>query len=94
MADYAAVPTIFSGSEQTNIWGISNENGKTTGKDERVYPRYVLYDSDVTVGMPQSLAMKSSMNAMAHLTYMLRTVNGHVGSCILRSGIISHTGRV
>ena len=73
----AAVPTTFSGSEQTNIWGISNENGKTTGKDERVYPRYVLYDSDVTVGMPQSLAVKSSMNAMAHLMEAVYAPDGN-----------------
>lgn len=63
----AAVPTTYSGSEQTNIWGISSENGKTTGKSDRVLPKFVLYDSTFTKTLPKALAVKSGMNAMAHL---------------------------
>jgi len=62
-----AVPTTYAGSEMTNIWGITTAEGKTTGRDMIVLPRYVIYDPAFTVRMPLSLAATSSMNAMAHL---------------------------
>src|SRR5437868_1936174 len=36
-----AVPTTYSGSEATPIWGISEGERKTTGRDPRVVPRTV-----------------------------------------------------
>jgi alcohol dehydrogenase class IV len=62
-----AVPTTYAGSEMTNIWGITTAEGKTTGRDMIVLPRYVIYDPALTERMPASLAATSSMNAMAHL---------------------------
>lgn len=62
-----AVPTTYAGSEMTNIWGITTAEGKTTGRDLIVLPRYVIYDPSLTSSMPVSLAATSSMNAMAHL---------------------------
>jgi len=72
-----AVPTTFSGSEQTNIYGISHENGKTTGRDDRVLPRTVIYDPDLTVTMPKKLAVPSAMNALAHLMEALYAPAGN-----------------
>src|SRR5262249_61119196 len=34
-----AVPTTYSGSEATAIWGLSDGERKFTGKDARVLPR-------------------------------------------------------
>jgi len=62
-----AVPTTYAGSEMTNIWGITTAEGKTTGRDMNVLPRYVIYDPDFTLRMSASLAATSSMNAMAHV---------------------------
>ena len=62
-----AVPTTYAGSEMTNIWGITTAEGKTTGRDMVVLPKYVIYDPALTAAMPASLAATSSMNAMAHL---------------------------
>lgn len=62
-----AIPTTYSGSEMTNIWGISTEDGKKTGRDMAVLPKQVLYDPDLTDGLPKNLAATSAMNAMAHL---------------------------
>lgn len=62
-----AIPSTYSGSEQTNIFGISTEVGKTTGRNDQVLPGVVIYDSELTVGMPKLLAATSAMNAMAHL---------------------------
>lgn len=65
--DIIAVPTTYAGSEMTNIWGITTTEGKTTGRDRIVLPKYVIYDPAFTAGMPVSLAATSSMNAMAHV---------------------------
>lgn len=62
-----AVPTTYAGSEMTNIWGMTTAQGKTTGRDMVVLPKYVIYDPVFTATMPASLAATSSMNAMAHL---------------------------
>jgi maleylacetate reductase len=61
-----AVPTTYAGSEMTSIWGQSDESGKTTGRDQRVLPRIVVYDPALTVSMPAELTAASGMNALAH----------------------------
>ena len=40
----AAVPTTYAGSERTNVWGITRDGKKLTGRDDRVRPRLVVYD--------------------------------------------------
>src|SRR5215470_9834549 len=44
-----AIPTTYSGSEATAIWGLSDGDRKLTGKDPRVLPRTILYDPDLTL---------------------------------------------
>jgi len=62
-----AVPTTFSGSEQTNIYGISAGGIKKTGRLDQVLPGKVIYDPDLTLHLPTKIAAVSAMNAMAHL---------------------------
>jgi maleylacetate reductase len=61
-----AVPTTYSGSEMTAIWGRTTEGRKHTAFDIRVLPRTVVYDPELCVGMPARLAAASGMNALAH----------------------------
>ncbi|NJC72893.1 maleylacetate reductase [Planosporangium thailandense] len=61
-----AVPTTYAGSEMTPIWGLTDAQGKTTGRDARVIPRTVLYDPTLTVSLPPQLTAASGMNALAH----------------------------
>ncbi|WP_130014800.1 maleylacetate reductase [Serinicoccus sediminis] len=61
-----AVPTTFSGSEATDIWGMTEDERKTTGTDLRVLPRVVVYDATLTQGLPADLAVHSGLNALAH----------------------------
>jgi maleylacetate reductase len=61
-----AVPTTFAGSEMTPIWGETSGTTKTTGRDERVRPRTVIYDPDLSASMPPALAAASGLNALAH----------------------------
>jgi len=62
----AAIPTTYSGSEMTTIWGISDGNAKRTGRDPGAAPRLVLYDPELTYGLPPRLSASSGMNALAH----------------------------
>jgi maleylacetate reductase len=61
-----AVPTTYSGSEMTPIWGMTREGAKETGRDERVRPRAVLYDPTLTLDLPPRVAGPSALNAVAH----------------------------
>jgi len=62
----AAVATTYSGSEMTAIWGRSDGTRKYTFRDARVAPRLVLYDPDLTHGIPPAVSAASGMNAIAH----------------------------
>lgn len=71
-----AVPTTYSGSEMTPMYGLtetvardgasSSKQDKRTGRDERVRPVLVLYDPLLTTKLPRSVTMASLWNAMAH----------------------------
>ncbi len=65
-APIIAIPTTFSGSEMTPIYGITDAGRKQTGRDMRVLPRTVLYDPELVYSMPPFLAATSGMNALAH----------------------------
>jgi maleylacetate reductase len=61
-----AVPTTYSGSEMTSIYGITEARLKTTGRDMKVLPRTVIYDPSLTVSLPPDISAASGINAMAH----------------------------
>ncbi|GHF35917.1 maleylacetate reductase [Amycolatopsis bartoniae] len=61
-----AVPTTYSGSEMTPVWGITEAGRKRTGRDPAVLPRSVLYDPDLTTSLPAVLSGTSGINALAH----------------------------
>jgi maleylacetate reductase len=61
-----AVPTTYAGSEMTPVWGLTEAGVKRTGRDPRVLPVSVLYDPELTVGLPPGLSATSGINAVAH----------------------------
>ncbi len=61
-----AVPTTYSGSEMTSIWGITEDDAKRTGRNALVAPRLVIYDPVLTVSLPVAASAASGMNAVAH----------------------------
>jgi len=61
-----AVPTTYSGSEMTPVWGLTTESHKETGVDPRVKPSTVIYDPDLLADLPDSTALTSAANALAH----------------------------
>jgi maleylacetate reductase len=93
-----AVPTTYSGSEVTPIWGTSDGGRKTTGVDLAVLPRTVVYDPELTASLPPELAVASGFNAMAHGVEALwapgrnpvSTVIAAEGVAALAAGLRSH----
>lgn len=65
-APLIAVPTTYSGSEMTSIWGETTDTGKRTGRDPAAKARLVIYDVELTLGLPAGVSAASGMNAMAH----------------------------
>jgi maleylacetate reductase len=45
---------------------MSEGERKFTGKDARVLPRTIVYDPDLTLGLPAAVSAASAMNAIAH----------------------------
>ncbi len=72
-----AVPTTFSGSEMTPVWGLTEGGIKTTGRDVRVLPKTVIYDPELTLSLPPAAAGTSGINAMAHAVEALYAENAN-----------------
>lgn len=60
-----AVPTTYAGSEATPVFGITGER-KRVGVDPRALPRVVVYDPELTTGLPARVTAASGLNAIAH----------------------------
>ncbi|HVK32942.1 MAG TPA: maleylacetate reductase [Burkholderiaceae bacterium] len=61
-----AVPTTYAGSEMTPIYGLTEGGLKKTGRDERVRPKSVIYDPELTLSLPFAMTVTSAFNAIAH----------------------------
>ena len=61
-----AVPTTYAGSEATNVWGMTEDNRKTTGVDPKVLPQAIVYDASLMVTLPVEMSVASGLNALAH----------------------------
>ena len=61
-----AIPTTYAGSEMTPIIGETTEGHKTTKRTAKVLPEVVLYDPELTFGLPVSVSITSGINAVAH----------------------------
>ena len=83
-----AVPTTYSGSEMTTIWGISEGGAKKTGRDPKVLPRTVIYDPELTLDLPANVSAASGMNAIAHCAEALYAHDGNpIVSLMAEEGI-------
>ena len=61
-----AVPTTYSGSEMTAVVGMTEGREKKTQRDARMLPKIVVYDPELTLGLPAATSAASGMNAIAH----------------------------
>ncbi|HKN55971.1 MAG TPA: maleylacetate reductase and hydroxyquinol 1,2-dioxygenase domain-containing protein, partial [Amycolatopsis sp.] len=60
------VPTTYAGSEMTPVLGETSAGRKTTQSSPKILPEVVLYDVDLTLGLPVRTSAASGVNALAH----------------------------
>lgn len=60
------IPTTYAGSEVTPILGQTENNVKTTIRVAALQPDVVIYDPELTYGLPELMSMTSGLNAIAH----------------------------
>jgi maleylacetate reductase len=88
-----AIPTTYAGSEVTPIYGITEGGLKKTGKDARVLPRTVIYDPELTLGLPVGMSITSGINAIAHAAEGLYATDANPVMDLLAQEGIAALGR-
>lgn len=61
-----ALPTTYAGSEVTPILGETEIRVKKTRRGPEILPEVVIYDPDLSDGLPVAFSVTSGLNAMAH----------------------------
>lgn len=65
------IPTTYAGSEMTPIYGVTQpmndgSTRKVTTRDDKITPKLVVYDPELTLDLPPSLTASSGINSLAH----------------------------
>lgn len=61
-----AIPTTYAGSEMTGFCGITIDGVKRMHTSLNMLASTVIYDPELSVGLPPDTSMASAMNALAH----------------------------
>jgi maleylacetate reductase len=72
-----AIPTTYAGSEMTTMYGLTEDGAKRTGRDAAVLPRAVIYDPELSLGLPFAISVVSAINAIAHAAEGLYAPDGN-----------------
>jgi len=64
--DQVVIPTTYAGSEVTPVLGETEGGRKTTRSSPAILPETVIYDVELTRGLPVEVSITSAVNAMAH----------------------------
>ncbi len=70
------VPTTYSGAEWTTFYGIRTPDRRIQGGGAGAHPVALVYDVDLTFGLPRSESAGTALNGLAHCAEALY-VNGH-----------------
>jgi maleylacetate reductase len=70
------VPTTYSGAEWTTFYGIRSPDRRIQGGGAGAHPVGILYDVDLTLGLPRPETAGTALNALAHCAEALY-VRGH-----------------
>lgn len=65
-AKFIALPTTYSGSEITPIYGRKIDGQKKTRVDIAAIPSAVIYDPELTLDLPAEQTAATGMNSLAH----------------------------
>jgi maleylacetate reductase len=64
--DQVILATTYAGSEVTPVLGETSDGLKTTQSSPEILPETVIYDVDLTLGLPVPTTVASAVNALAH----------------------------
>lgn len=88
-----AIPTTYAGSEMTPILGETEGGQKTTRSSPDILPETVIYDVELTLGLPAALSGSSGINAIAHAVEALYARDGSpIVSIMAEQGIAALAG--
>lgn len=65
-AKFICMPTTYSGSEMTDIFGRKVGNEKRTARNVACRAHAVIYDPELTLGLPRHETVTTGMNSLAH----------------------------
>ncbi len=91
--DQVVIPTTYAGSEMTPILGETSEGAKTTRRDAAILPETVIYDVDLTLGLPVAMSGVSGINAIAHAVEALYAENRNPIISMMAEEAIAALGR-
>jgi maleylacetate reductase len=83
------VPTSYAGSEMTSILGETRDGLKTTQTTPKVLPETVIYDVELTLGLPVGLTVTSAINCMAHAVEALWAPDGNPVTSVMAGEAVS-----
>lgn len=88
-----AIPTTYAGSEMTPVYGITQHtpdgnSRKVTVRDAGAVPQIVVYDPQLTLGLPAGITASTAINALAHAIEALYAVNRNPLSTALARQVI------
>ena len=71
-----SVPTTYAGAEWTTYYGVRDPERKMRGGGGGAHPVAIVYDVELTLGLPRETTVGTAMNALAHCGEALYVV-GH-----------------
>jgi maleylacetate reductase len=89
-----AIPTTYSGSEMTPVYGITQAGEtpprKVIASDPRSAPRLVVYDPELTLDLPPEMTASTGINALAHCFEALYSIKRNPFSTAAAASGVSH----
>lgn len=71
-----SIPTTYSGAEWTDFYGIRDPQRRMVGGGGGAHPVGIVYEVELTLGLPRAETVGTAMNALAHCAEALY-VQGH-----------------
>jgi maleylacetate reductase len=82
------LPTTYAGSEATPVLGETHEEQKSTIRSMKVLPEVIVYDVELTYGLPPAISLVSGINAIAHAVESLYAKDANpITSTLAEQGI-------
>jgi maleylacetate reductase len=73
---HLSVPTTYSGAEWTTYYGIRSPERRIRGGGAGAHPVAIVYDPELTIGLPLEPTVGTALNALAHCAEALYA-HGH-----------------